>query len=175
MISKIKIVDRMCLVMVIVVSVASGFWVVNSSAKQQKKAQEEKDLFIKRSKALGHAEKNLRDLGKILANNKKVLSSMNERIPESAGMGTFLKQLDALMKRRNISLLSVQPLAPDVKKEYTRIPIHLLFRGDYVMVYHLLHDLESMTRVLALEKLTISKPSMTQDCRVDLTASVFER
>ena len=173
--TKLKIVDWICLVMVVVISMACGFWVVNTSAKQQKKIQEEQELFIKRSKNLGLAEKNLQHLGKVLAINKKVLSTLNERIPESAGIGTFLKQLDALMKRRDISLLSVQPLAPDKKQQYTRTPINLLFRGDYIKVYHLLHDLENMTRVLVLEKLTITKPNMTQDCRVDLTASVFER
>lgn len=173
--SRLKNLDRICLIMVIVISVSSGYWVVNTSAKQQKDLQFRKELFLKRSKELSLADKSLKQHGKILDMNKGALKSLNERIPESVEIGAFLRELDSLMNKRGIRLLSVQPLPPQIKKNYTRIPIHLIFNGSYINVYHLLHDLESMTRILVIEKLNISKPSISTDCRVDLTVSVFER
>ena len=175
MTSSLKNLDRICLVIVIVISVLCGYWVANTTAKQRNEIKLGKELFLKRSKELSIADKNLKQLGKILDINKGEIKALNERIPESAEIGAFLRKLDALVNERDIRLLSVQPLPLQKKKNYTRIPIHIIFNGSYVKVFQLLHDLESLTRILVIEKLNISKPNMTKDCQVDLTVSVFER
>lgn len=167
--------DQTCLVMGTVISVLCCFWVANSIVKQKRHIHQGNELLYKRSKDLGLAEKNLQHLKTVLDGNKKELNYLNERVPESAEIGSFLRQLDALMKRRDIGLISVHPLPPLKGQNYNRIPIRLMFKGPFVKVHQLLHDLENMPRILVMENLTISKPGMDQECLVDLEAGVFER
>ena len=53
--------------------------------------------------------------------------------------------------------------------------IRLIFEGPFASVYRLVNDLETMNRMVVMEKMKITKSNKAQPCRVDLTASVFER
>ena len=167
--------NRICLVIVVIVSLVCGSWAVMSVVKQKKRIQQENDLLSSKSTDLNLAEMSFRELKKAWDDKRKELETLNERIPETAQIGKLLKQLDSLIKERNIVLISLKPL-PVVKEiRYTRIPIHLMFKGVFADIYHLLYDFETMNRVLVIEKMIISNPDCYKLCRVDLTISVFER
>jgi Tfp pilus assembly protein PilO len=80
-----------------------------------------------------------------------------------------------LMHERKIVLTSMQPLPTVEEKHYTKIPIRLIFKGSFVNIYRLLHDLETMNRVVVTEKMVISRSSLADKCQVELIASVFQR
>ena len=169
-----KQLDLICLVIVVIVSVVCGYLVTSSWTKQKKKIRQENETISRKLNDLNKAETNLEYLNRVLNDTKKELASLNEKIPESAAIGLFLKELDALMKEREIALISVQPQSGVKEKLYTRIPIRLMFNGSFGKVYHLLYDLENMGRIVVMNKMTVAKSSMAQECRVDLTASIFE-
>jgi Tfp pilus assembly protein PilN len=85
----------------------------------------------------------------------------------------LLKQVDALMKSRNVEMITIEPLVGVEEKLYTRIPIRMIFNGAFADVYGTLLDLENMNRILVMDKINISKTANEPLCRVDLTASVF--
>lgn len=171
----IKTGNRICLVVVIIVSLVCGYWVMNRVVQQQREIRQENDLFSKRLKDLNVAESNLDGLKAGLDAARAELETLNKRIPESANIGEVLKQVDFLMRDRKIGLISMEPLSTVKEKLYTKIPIRLMFKGAFVNIYHLLHDLETMNRMLVMEKMTITRADLTQKCRVELTAHVFER
>jgi Tfp pilus assembly protein PilO len=171
----IKKLDRMCLIVVVIVSVICGSWVVSRGIKQQRQIRQENNLLSKRLNDLNLAETNLQRLKTVLDATRKELQALNERIPDSANIGEFLKQIDSLMKERRIVLIGLWPLPTVKERLYTRIPIRLTFKGSFINVYHLLHDLETMNRTLVMEKILITKPDIAQECQVDLVANVFER
>jgi len=171
----IRKLDRTCFVIVVIVSAIFGYWVVSHGAKQRRQIQQENDFLSQGLKDLNLAEANLQALKTIFEATRRELKTLNERIPGSAKIGEFLKQLDSYMKERKISLISLQPLPIVKEKHYTRIPIRLILKGSFVNIYHLLHDLEAMSRTVVMEKIIITKSSMAQECRVDLAAGVFER
>ncbi|MDL1963586.1 MAG: type 4a pilus biogenesis protein PilO [Deltaproteobacteria bacterium] len=167
--------DRICLVIVVIVSLICGYLAAMSVVKQERRIRQENDLISKKSTDLNLAEMSFHEFKKAWNDKRKELETLNERIPETAQLGKFLKQLDSLIKKRNIALISLKPL-PTVKEiRYTRIPIHLMFKGAFADIYHLLYDFETMNRVLVMKKMIISKPDRDKLCRVDLTISVFER
>lgn len=170
----IRKLDRTCLAIVVIVSAISGYWVVSHGAKQRRQIQQENDFLSQRLKDLNLAETNLQRLKTIFDATRRELKILNERIPESAKIGDFLKQLDSSMKERKIALISLQPLPIVKEKHYTRIPIRLILKGSFVNIYYLLHDLETMNRTVVMEKIIITKSNMAQECRVDLTVRVFE-
>ena len=170
-----KKLDLICLVIVVTVSVACGYFVVSSWTKQKKKIRDQNETISRKLNDLNKAETSLEYLNRVLDDTKRQLTALNEKIPASAAIGQFLKELDALMKEREIALISVQPLSGVEEKLYTRIPIRLMFKGSFDKVYHLLHDLENMGRTVVMDKMTVAKSGMAQECRVDLTASIFEQ
>ena len=167
--------DRICLVIIVLVSLISGYWAAMSVVKQKGRIRQENDLLSRKSTDLNLAEMSFQQLKKAWDDRRKELKTLNERIPETAQIGKFLRRLDSLIKERDIVLISLKPL-PIVKEiRYTGIPISLMFKGAFADIYHLLYDFETMNRLLVMEKMIISKPDRDKLCRVDLTISVFER
>jgi Tfp pilus assembly protein PilO len=171
----IKTLDRICFVLVVLVSLVCAYWVVKQSVKQRREITQEDQIISKRVKELKSAEENFEQLNQLLKETKRELESMDKRIPMSADIGGVLKQLDVLVKNRNILLLSLQPLPMVEEKLYTKIPIRLMFEGSFGNIYNLLYDLETMNRMLVTESMTISRPNLNNSCQVDLAASVFQR
>jgi len=171
----IKQVNRACLATVIIVSMACGYLTVSHVIKKRRQFGVEKDILSKRIKEVNLAATNLEELKAVLAETKKELNYLNERIPESGKIGLLLKQIDSLMKQRKIALTSLQPLPVREEKIYLKNPIQLKFTGNFVDIYHLLHDVETMNRIVVMEKLAISRQESSDQCRVELMVNVFEQ
>ena len=165
----------MCLTIIILAAIVCGYAVVSWGYKQQKLIQQENAILSKKLKDLNLAETNLQRLKVILDSTQNELKILNERIPDSTQIGEFLKQVDALMERKEVDLISMHPQAIVEEKNCNRIPIRLIFEGSFAKVYQILHELETMNRTVVMEKMQISKSTDTKICRVDLTANIFQR
>lgn len=173
--SRIKTLDRICIATLIVILGVSGYLLLTRAIKEHRQVRQENELLSKRSKDLAKAENSLQRLNVLFESTEVELKALNKSIPDSAKMGEFLRDLDSLMTERRIELVSIEPLPTKEERLYTRIPLHLVFKGSFVSVYHLLHDFETMHRTMVMEKIAITRSSDSQECQVDLTASVFER
>jgi Tfp pilus assembly protein PilO len=171
----IKTVDRICLVTVVLVFLASGYWVVSRGLRQLGEIRKQNDFLAKSLKDLALAETNLQRLNVAIDETKKQIKALDERIPDTAKIGQFLKQLDALMKERQIVLESFEPLPTVEQKRFTRIPIRLISRGSFVNIYRLISDLETMSRLVDVEDTILTSVNEGGECRFDLTTSIFER
>jgi Tfp pilus assembly protein PilO len=134
----------------------------------------EKDILSKKTIEVNLASTNLEELRGALKATEKELNYLNERIPESGKIGLLINQIDSLMKQRKIALISLQPLPVREEKIYLKNPIQLLFNGNFVDIYFLINDLEKMNRIVVMDKITITKLDNSDQCRVELMASVFE-
>ena len=114
-------------------------------------------------------------LKKTLETRRKELKVINEKIPDAVDIGSFLKELNALIGKNEIALTSIHPLSP-LKEEYdTRIPILLVCRGSFGRIYDLLCDLEGMKRVILMEKMIISRSGVDKECGLELTMNILEQ
>lgn len=170
----LKYLDRICLIVVIIITGLSFYGVVRQVAAKKDVIRQTRELFSTRNNDLTLADASFEQLETILAEQRNALEALNERVPDSAEMGEFLKQLDILIKARNIDLATLQPLSVATGPLYTRIPLQMAFRGSFDNVYNLLHDFENMNRMLAVDRMTITRGG-DGSCSVKLTASVFER
>ena len=171
----IKRFDQICISLVIIVSLICGYWVMNRIIKQRGQLRQENEIISKTIIELKSAEENFENLNTLLADTKTELEFLDKRIPRSVNIGQVLKEIDYLMKDRNITLLSLQPLPPVEEKLYTKIPIRVMFEGSFANIYHLLYDLETMNRMLVAEDMSISRRNLDEKCHVVLTASVYQR
>jgi Tfp pilus assembly protein PilO len=156
------------------VSLIFGYLSVNQIIKKSKQYEIEKDILSKRMKEVNLASTNLEGQKAALSETKKKLNYLNERIPEKGKIGLLIKQINSLMKKRQIALISLRPLPIKEEKVYLKNPIQLSLIGNFVDIYHLIHDLENMNRIVVMEQLTISKQERSDKCRVELTINVFE-
>ena len=171
----IRTLDRTCLIVVVVLALVCGYVSVSRAVKHKRQVEQENDLLSKRTEDLALAETSLQRLNWLLDSTRSELKVLDESIPDSSKMGQFLTQLHGYMKERGLVLVSLQPLEPVKERLYTRIPLRLVFKGPFVDVYRLLYDLETMSRTLVMERMSITKSVIDQQCQVELTASVFER
>ena len=170
-----KNLDRICLFTIIIVVGMCGFWVAKQGVKQKTQIRQEKAQYARGVENLNLAASNLQRLHSGLETVKSESKAIKEQIPETVGIGKFLKQIDSLVKRRNIVLITLQPLPEEQEKYFTKIPIRLMFQGAFSDICHLLHELETMKRLLVTEKINISKSGIGGQCRVDLTLNVFKQ
>ena len=171
----LKHIDRACLIAIVIISMVCGYLAVSKVSKKKEHFGIEKNILSKRMQEVNLATLNLGDLKTALADTKKELYHLNERIPEPGKIGLLLQQIDALMKHRKITLVSLQPLPVKEEKIYIKNPIKLMFTGHFVDIYRLLHDIERMNRIVLMEKMTITQKENSDQCRVELMTSVFER
>jgi Tfp pilus assembly protein PilO len=170
-----KHVNRTCFIIVITVSLICGYLSIGHVIKKRQQFDVEKDVLSKKMSEVDLAASNLGELKAVLAETKKELHYLNERIPESGKIGLLLKQIDALMKQRQLALISLKPLPVREEKIYFKNPIQLVFKGNFIDIHHLIHDLERMNRILVMEKMTISKQKNVDQCRVEFLVNVFEQ
>ena len=171
----LRALDRICLTIIILVAIICGYAVVSWAFKQQKLIQQENDILSKKIEDLNLAETNLQRLRSILDSTQNELKILNERIPDSTQIGAFLKQVNALMERKDVDLISMHPEAIVEEKKCNRIPVRLIFEGSFDKVYQILHELETMNRTVVMEKMQITKSIDSKHCHVDLTANIFQR
>ena len=171
----LKKLDRLCLGIVAAICVLCGCWVAQQGVRQQRQIQQENDLVTRKLQDLNLAKMTFQGLKTRLDRVEADLKVLNEKIPQTAEIGLFLKNVDVLMTSLNLVMINVQPFPAVKEKLVTRIPIQLTFTGAFKDSYRLLWKLETMNRLLVMEKINISQSNIDEPCRVDLTANIFQR
>ena len=171
----IKILDRICLSFIVVMAAMAVFWVMKQHAKKDQEVKIESNRISSRIKDLTQAEAILDQMKTARDQRAGFLETLNNQIPARADIGKFLKKLDGLIKERGLAMIRVQPLASEKGEHFTRIPIQLSLKGEFTSIYHFLHDLENMGRLIAMDKMIITHSSADRTCQVKLTTSIFGR
>jgi Tfp pilus assembly protein PilO len=173
--SGIKILDRICLAILILTVLAGAAWNVITIMNQEsllKRAREWKEQEINR---LEQADKNRKALQQALSKLQPELTEMKKRIPQQTDMGAFLKQLNLRMRERRISMATIQPQTAVTEGLYVKTPVRLVLQGSFLQAYRFLYDVETMDRLLVPEKITMTALEPQRECQVDFTVLVYER
>ena len=115
----VRTLDRICLTIIVLAVIICGYAVVSWGFKQQKLIRQENAILSKKIEDLNLAEANLQRLRSILDSTQNELKILNERIPDSTQIGAFLKQVNALMERKEVDLISIHPEAIVEEKNVT--------------------------------------------------------
>lgn len=172
---KIKQLDRTFATAIVIVLLVCAYLAFSHISNKKRLFETEQSVLSSKMIEIDKAAKNLGTLQINLADIKKELSDLNERIPEAGKIGLLLKQIDALMKQHKVMLVSLEPMPASQDKIYLKNPIRLLFKGEFVNIVRLIRDLEAMNRIMIMENLIISKSESADQCEVELMTLVFER
>jgi Tfp pilus assembly protein PilO len=171
----VKTIDRFCLGAAIMALIVCGYWFFLQSLRQERFYHQEKNRLTKEVHDVELAEKNIERLKASTRSTAEELNVLNRQIPEDAQIGLFLKELDGLMQKREIDLISVQPQLILKEKLYQKVPIKVSCKGLFVNIYNLLQDLGTLDRFIIVDRMTIGKAERAGYCQLDLTALIFMR
>ncbi len=171
----VKTLDRIGFFLVITLSLTCGYWVIKNSLSKHRQLRQDNEIVSKSIDQLRSAEDNFKNINLLMIQTKKELEFLDKRIPKAVNIGEVLKEIDFSMKKRKVTLISMQPMASVEEKLYTKIPIKLMLQGSFVNIYNLLYDFETMNRMLIAENMTISRSNLDEDCQAELTANVYQR
>jgi len=171
----VKTLDRIGFFLVITLSLTCGYWVIKNSLSKHRQLRQDNEIVSKSIDQLRSAEDNFKNINLLMIQTKKELEFLDKRIPKAVNIGEVLKEIDFSMKKRKVTLMSMQPMASVEEKLYTKIPIKLILKGSFINIYNLLYDFESMNRMLVAENMTISRSNLDEDCQAELTANVYQR
>ena len=171
----VKTLDRIGILLIIALTFTCGYWVIKDSVAKHKQIHQENDIVTKSLNQLRSTEDNFKNINSLMVQTKNELEFLNKRIPKSVNIGEVLKEIDSFMKKRKVTLISMQPMASVEEKLYTKIPIKLMLKGSFINIYNLLYDFETMNRMLVTENMTISRTNFAEDCQAELTANVYQR
>lgn len=168
-----KLLDRLCLCLVLFVFLLSGIWLLTHFFKEERLFWHERDEQNKYTSSIEAAEKNIQRLKGANASIENELRELHREMPEEPEIGSFLKELDSSAKKHGVVLISVQPQPIMKEKAYEKIPIRLNCRGSFPDIYNLLQDIDGMERIVVAERLLLGKAETSGICELGLTASIF--
>ena len=171
----LKIIDRSCLALVIVAFLLSAFWQFNRGLKEEKLFLGEKDKLTRQAADKRLTEEDIEKMRSSVKSSADEVAKLNTQIPEDADIGTFLKQLAGFMNTRQVGLISVQPQQAVKEKLCLKIPVRVICRGPFVNLYGLLCDLDTMGRLVVVERMSLGKPGETGYCQLEMNLLVFAR
>ncbi|MFH1077009.1 MAG: type 4a pilus biogenesis protein PilO [Pseudomonadota bacterium] len=171
----LKSLDYICLVFILVIMVSGSAIAIIKGESYQRIAEQRGEMLKKQQNELALADNNVKKLQESIASAHLEMKRLNEQIPENAEIGTFLTQVDTLIRQSGVTLVSLEPLPATDEKMYSKIPVNLKFRGAFSDSYRVLSELEMMGRLLQIENLSISKAETENQCVVDITANIFEQ
>lgn len=170
----LKNLDRICLTLVVLVTIAGGYWLFNYRIKDQKRITKEIDLASKRVTELSIVEEQLHLLRKALNMKRERFKALHQQTSETTDIGSFLKELNRLIEKNKIGLISISPMPPLKEDHYTRIPVQLVCKGSFRDIFELLRDLEGMKRTVLMDKMAVSRPNVEQACGLEVTATILQ-
>lgn len=127
-----KNLDRLCLGLVVMICVVSSYWAVKQVYRQQRRIQQDNNLITRKMQELDLAKIKSQGLSTKLDRVAEDLRALNEKIPQRAEIGFFLKNVDDLMTSLNLVMINVQPF-PAVREKPHSDPAHI-YRGFYGFV-----------------------------------------
>lgn len=161
--------------LVLMVTVILGvFFIYQAYESGQKDIQLKRHLLSKQTTDLTIAENNLTLLQGVLADSQAILTRLNQRIPRTAGVGDLLTVIHEQINQRNIVLTQFSHKPPEKISRYQRIPLHLILEGKFLALYHLVHDVETLNRLVIIESIRITTSEKQGVCRMELMANVFQ-
>lgn len=82
---------------------------------------------------------------------------LNSMLPSKIELTDFLKNIELISEENRISLENVYPQDLIKSSEYIKIPINLLFLGNYQNIISFFNRIEKMDRLVTIDNLAIVK------------------
>jgi Tfp pilus assembly protein PilO len=171
----IKAIDIGCIILLVAAVAVGGFLIQNNFSQNFSQIKLGKEQLFEKKNRLKLETKNLAQLRSQFQNQEEELQRLNKRVPETSKIGDLLTELHTFVGQRNTTLIDFNHKPPQDFERYKRIPVQISVQGDFLNIYRLIHDLETLNRVFIFEQIVIKKEEENKNCQAILMASVFKQ
>jgi Tfp pilus assembly protein PilO len=170
-----RAVDIGCIILLVAAVVVGGFFIQHNFFRHSSQVKLAAEQLLDQKNSLKFAMAKLeQDQSQFKEQANRVLE-LNKRIPKAPRMGDFLSQLHARVEQRNITLIDFNHKPAQKFDRYKRIPVQIIVNGDFLNIYRLIHDLETLNRVFIFENIIIKNQEEKKICQATLLGSVFQQ
>ena len=170
-----RVVDMACILLLVVTVAAGGFFLQQNFSRHSSQVKLEKEQLSAQKNSLKLAVAKLATLESQFREQEDRVLELSKRVPKTPDMGDLLSQVHGLVKQRNIALIDFNHKPAQGFERYKLIPVQIIVNGDFLNIYRLIHDLETLNRVLIFEKIMIKKQEGKNLCQAIFMASVFQQ
>jgi len=170
-----KVLDIVCIMILVVVMASGGFFLQLNYSRHSYRAKLEKEQLSDQKNKLKISLEQLEQLQSQFTQKQDRINELDKRVPKVSGIGELLSQLHSLVKQRDIVLIDFNHKPSQVFERYKRIPVQIVVNGAFLNLYRLIHDLETLNRVFVFENIVIKRQETKNTCQAILMASVFQQ
>lgn len=171
----LRTLDIACVAGLLALALGGGVIAAKSAGASAGRVERWNAAVRARLEELGEAQSVLAAFDRAVQSNQAALDALRERLPESRSMGDFLSSLDAVARRNEVDLSQVTPGSAVAGELCQRMPVQFKCRGAFASLYAVLHELETMPRLVRVDRVTISRSSLAGPCGMDVACSVYGR
>jgi len=170
-----KTLDAACLGGLLALAIGGSFVVAGIASAEARRIERHNAAIEARSQELKQAQSVLAKLDGALRSNQSALDALRERLPESGEMGRLLSGLDAVARRNSVDLSQLTPGTAVDGELCRKTSLQLKCRGPFSGLHALLYELETMPRLVRVERVNISRNALKDTCTMDVACSVYSR
>ncbi len=171
----LRTLDIACLAGLAALALGGGFTVTRSVKNRAVRLDRDRRAVEVLRAECEKAEGVLGRLDAALRVNQHALEALRKRLPEAETIGAFLADLDALAGRAGVKVSTVTPGRPVAEELCMRTPFAFSCEGSFEGIHALLSGLENMDRLVRVARVTITKPSPSDRCNMDVACNVYGR
>ena len=107
---------------------------------------------------------------------KKRLEHYETNIPKQKDLGSFLKEISALMESNNLKDQAIQPLAEEKTDKLICIPVNMEGRGSLSAIYEFYKSLQSIDRQIRIKQVKLKNGSdFNGDIKMETEIVIYYR
>lgn len=148
-----------------------GYWPTNRrlNAMAEEMATKSKQLAINQSRA-----SNLSNLAWEVDRLRLKLDRNNKKLPKTAEIGEFLREMTTAAQQLGIQKLNNQPGTVKRQELFGEIPITMSFEGAFTDVFRFIRELEGMSRLTRVKTLAVrSKNGKSGVVDVNMAMNIY--
>jgi Tfp pilus assembly protein PilO len=172
---KMGAVDMGCVIFLIAAVSVGGLLIQGNFSNYYSQIQLEKDRSTTLKNKLKLAVSTLTQFQSRHKITETALKELNKKVPDTPNIGEFLRKLHASVKEKKVTLIDFNHTPSQGFDSYKRIPVKIIVQGDFLNIYRVIHDLETMERVFIFEQVVIQRKEEEKFCRATLLANVFQQ
>lgn len=170
-----RFIDTGCVMLLIAAVLAGGVLIQNKYSQNYSQIQREIDSSLALKSKLKVVTSTLEQLQSTHEKRENELKILNKKVPDSPNVGEFLRELHVRVKERNVTLIDFNHTPSHTFNNYKRIPVKIIVQGSFLNIYRLIHDLETMNRVVVFEQVEIQREEEQNFCHAVLMVHVFQQ
>lgn len=145
------------LMVLLVVPVASYFYVFKPRNGEIRQAQQEVEIKQAKLDKLREVSEKIEDIGKAIQQGQQAIDLVEDKLPSEREVDVILKDVWELAAASRLEVKSVKSESPVPAAGYMEQPLNVAMQGDFNGFYEFLLELENLPRITRIHQMKLGR------------------